>query len=154
MNVVNKIILIIFLGMLTNLAQAAVYKWVDKDGNVVYSQRPPPSGQQYDKPKVGSKNSRYPNEAESAPDATDNGSPAATSPGAGDGKDASKIIADSLAKSAETRRKNCDAAKTNLEIYTTYKRVKDKDGNVIRLDDNVRSAKIEEMKKNIQEFCD
>ena len=73
---------------------------------------------------------------------------------AGGSSSSSEVVKEELSKNEEIRAKNCEAAKKNLEIYTVYKRYKDKEGNVVRMDDDERLKKIEESKQHISEFCD
>ncbi len=128
-------------------AMAATYKWTDEKGNVHYTQQPPADGS-YERMKVDKSRPVY-GEPESPP-------PTASQPATATTKSSSNgaVVKDELAKNAEIRTKNCEAAKKNLEILTVYKRYKDKDGNVIRMDDNERAQKIEEAKQNISEFCE
>ena len=58
-----------------------------------------------------------------------------------------------VCQGAEIRQKNCEAAKKNLEVYTVYRRIRKEDGSVVRLDDNERQKRIDEAKKQIEEFC-
>jgi len=136
----------LFTGLLLcSNVSAATYKWVDEKGDVHYSQHPP-AGSDYEKIKV--EKSRPGEEPPPAPKSTGTTSPTSgTSSG-------SKVVQEELSKNQEIRTKNCEAAKKNLEIYTIYKRYKDKDGNVVRMDDEERLKKIEESKQNIAEFCD
>ena len=136
--------LAILMGFGSALAQAATYKWVDKDGNVNYSQRPPPDTN-YERLNIKTP----PPESGSTPPATP--APATAD---SDNSSSSDTVAQEMAKNAEIRAKNCAAAKSNLELYTVYKRVRQEDGSVVRLDDNVRAQKIEESKAAIKEFCD
>ena len=135
--------LAILMGFGSTLSQAATYKWVDKDGNVNYSQRPPPDTN-YERLNIKTP----PPESGSTTPATP--APAAT----GSDNSSSDTVAQEMAKNAEIRAKNCAAAKSNLELYTVYKRVRKEDGSVVRLDDNERARKIEESKAAIKEFCD
>lgn len=133
---------------LTGLAEAATYKWVDKDGNVHYSQQPP-AGTNYEKLKI---KTPQPSTDSSAAD-----KPAATSTPASGGtenKRTEAVIKEEVAKGKEIREKNCEQAKKSLELYTVYRRVRDKDGTVVYLDDNERAKRIEESKNAVKEFCD
>lgn len=136
------IIVMGFAGALTT--QAATYKWVDKDGNVHYSQRPPPDAN-YERLKIKTPPPGNTPATPASPAAT---SSPATEPPAGD------TVAQEMAKNKEIRAKNCEAAKKNLELYTVFKRVKKEDGSVVRLDDNERAKRIEESKAAIKEFCE
>ena len=131
-------------------AQAAIYKYVDEDGNVTYSETPPPKGDDYEyirKPKTPSGTAAKP--------ATPGKSSAAEIIQKGaEEREKSEAIDAELAKAKDTRRKNCEAAKKNLQAYTTFRRFQNDDGSVDRMDDNERMRKIEESKQQIREFCD
>lgn len=126
---------------------ANLYKWVDKDGNVNYSQRPPP-GSNYEKMTIKGSG-------------TDTGSEAATEETGGASEnsnkeqtDANPVLQQEQAKNTEIRRKNCEAAKKNLQAYTVFRRVRQPDGSVKILGDEERARLIEESKASIKEFCD
>jgi hypothetical protein len=129
--------------ILASTAFAGTYKWTDEKGNVHYTQQPPAEGtyerMKVDKTRAGSA------EPEAAPEQNANTSKPATS---------NQTVKDEVAKNAEIRAKNCEGAKKNLEILTVYKRYKDKDGNVVRMDDSERNRQIEETKQQIADFCD
>ena len=129
------------------LAQAATYKWVDKDGSVHYSQQPP-SDANYEKLNTKPQAPNY------NPAPTTQAAPASPAASGTNNQQGSAVIKQEMAKGEELRRKNCEQAKKALETYTAYRRVLDKDGNVIILDDNVRAKRIEDSKAAIKEFCE
>jgi hypothetical protein len=131
-------------------AQAATYKYVDKSGNVVYSATPPADGSSYEKLKGDS--SRTGNGEEAAPDSNKTTSSPAS--GGGSSRDGKDTLKKEVEKNTALRAQNCDGAKKNLEAYTVFRRIQDKDGNVIVLDDNERAKRIEDAKRAVQEFCD
>ena len=122
------------------------YKWIDENGNVVYSQQPPE-----DKPyeTIKTKNTT-----------TQISTPSPTSSFATKVKEESEEsqldskVEQEAAKNEELRAANCKAAKNNLETYTVYRRIQNEDGEIIRLDDNERAKRIQEAKDAIKEFCD
>jgi len=127
------------------LATAATYKWVDKDGNVHYSQQAPADAN-YEKLNI-----KVPRSSGGAePDSSSDNS---ASTGSSDSS-SSAVVKQETAKAEEQRRRNCEAAKKNLELYTVFRRVKDKNGNVVRLDDNERAKRIDDSKAAIKEFCE
>jgi hypothetical protein len=133
--------------MLLAPANAATYKWLDENGNVVYSQQPPEEG-----PYETIKTKTSPSNSYSTP-------PPASSFTAEVEKDQEernldRKVEQEAAKSAQLRADNCKAAKHNLETYTVYRRIKNDQGEVIRLDDNERAKRIQEAKDAIKEFCD
>lgn len=128
-------------------ANAASYKWLDDNGNVVYSQQPP-EGRPYETLKT-----TKPSSTSVRP------TPAEKSFLNEKQKEAEEAKRDSdiqqqVAKGEKMRAENCKAAKYNLEVYTTFRRVTNEQGETVRLDDNERAARIEEAKQGIKEFCD
>lgn len=139
--------LLFCVGVLSSVQADVIYKWVDAQGNVVYSQMPPETG---DYQILNTPSSSPANSAE-----TESQSTMAPTTSAGSAEQPEqKVDPDKLAaKSAEIRQKNCEAAKKNLEVYTVYRRIRKEDGSVVRLDDNERQKRIDEAKKQIEEFC-
>ena len=129
-------------------ANATTYKWLDENGNVVYSQQPPPEGP-YETIKT-----------KKSPPASSRSTPSPSSSFATDVKreaeesELDRKVEQEAAKSEQMRADNCKAAKHNLETYTVYRRIKNDQGEFIRLDDNERAKRIQEAKDAIKEFCD
>ncbi len=141
----RQLFLVCLLTLASTVSLAVTYKSTDSDGNVTYSGTPPTDGRKYEKIQGSHSTSSEP-EASTPGTAT----PAATGTGSGH----SDTVKKETAKNQEIRQQNCDIAKKNLEAYTVFRRVKDKDGNVIVLGDDERAKKIEESKKAVAEFCD
>ncbi len=120
-------------------AQAAMYKWVDRDGNVVYSELPPPDAKDV---KAIAPPPRVP---EAAP------APVAAQPAQDAPEDESN--AKEIARFEEARRKNCEAAKRNLETYRIARRIRTADQELIVLDDATRAARIEQAEKDVATYC-
>ncbi|HKK04846.1 MAG TPA: DUF4124 domain-containing protein [Gammaproteobacteria bacterium] len=129
------------------VVQAQMYKYTDKDGNTVYSQTPPESGdyQSLSAPQPAPPGSNGSDQSDSAASDIQR-----------DAEDQAKQdeVDKLAAKNAQIRQQNCQAAKKNLQVYQVYRRVKDQDGNVVRLTDEERQQKIQEAKDAIKEFCD
>lgn len=143
---VLSLLLLAACSLVTVTAQAGIYKWVDKNGNTVYSQNPPQTGQYQSI------------QAPSAPPSNTTGNPAVDN--------AKKVIESGVVsehKNAEVekltkqndaiRAQNCKGAKANLQTFQVYRRIKQADGTVVRLSDTERQKKIDEMKQAIKEFC-
>ena len=114
-----------------SMAQASkLYKWVDDDGQVHYSQTPPAHGRatELQLPRT-------------APP-----SQPATQPHTNE--------TDVLSQTRELRRHNCEVAQENLRIYQTSLRIRQADGQIIDLDTVTRQARIAEAEAMIEEFCD
>lgn len=133
--------------MLSTAAQAGTYKWVDKDGNVVYSQHPPPSGH-YESIRV----KPAPRKDKATPTAQDS-TKQFLEEADRQRRDEAKVKTE-LAKTRELRAKNCATAKKQLEFYTVYRRKKDATGEYVRITDTEREAGMKEAKQAIKDFCD
>lgn len=121
--------------------QAAMYKWTDADGNIHYTQSPPPAG-------VESKTMKAPPPAPTP-------APSQKADKGEQGKGEAKDEAD---KPVETPRdeqikRNCEAARRNLSIYTNNRRVMNEKGEIEVMDEKVRQAKIKQTEEQIKEYC-
>jgi hypothetical protein len=128
-------------------ANAATYKWIDENGNVVYSQQPPEEG-----PYETIKTKTSPSTSRSTPPPASSFTTEVQKDQ--EERDLDRKVEQEATKSAQLRADNCNAAKHNLETYTVYRRIKNDQGEVIRLDDNERAKRIQEAKDAIKEFCD
>jgi len=140
--------LLISTAVLITTAQAAgMYKWTDEQGNIHYTQQPP-RDKEYEKMKV--------DKAPRSANTPSTPSSSATSGGSGQssGEPASTTVDDELAKNAEIRKKNCEAAKKNLQVFQVYRRVKGEDGKVRVVSEKEREEQIQRSKDAIKEFCD
>ena len=135
----TRYLLITILFSITSLSQAGIYKWVDEQGNVHYSQKRP-ADKQYERIKA----------PKSAPESA--GSPYSST---GSTTEGNATTADKEAsKNVELRQQNCEAAKKNMQALQIYRRFKDEQGNVVRMDDKERESKINDAKQAISDFCD
>ena len=137
MNTYRIFITSLLFSLIMASASAATYKWVDENGNVVYSQQPPREGP-YETIKT-----KKPSSVSLQP------TPAQSSFMAGKEKEAEEAKKDNtvqqeVAKGEAARAENCKAAKHNLEAYTAFRRVRNEKGEVVMLDDDVRAKRIEE----------
>ncbi len=126
---------------------AGTYKWVDKDGNVVYSQHPPADGQ-YESIRVKPSSRKPSNDSSTGQDADTFLKDATTQ------RINNARIKDELKKTQALRKKNCATAKKQLEFYSVYRRKKDKSGEYVRINDDEREAGLKEAKQGIKDFCD
>ncbi len=133
-----RILLLTAMIIFASSASAGLYKWVDDEGNVHYSQKRP-ANQQYERLKA-------------PPPSPDSAKPlyqsdkSAEKPG--------KTAASETAKNKEIRAKNCAQAKKNLNNYQVHRRIRDKDGNVTIIDNKERVKQIENATKAISNYCD
>lgn len=133
-----RILLLTAMIIFASSASAGLYKWVDDEGNVHYSQKRP-RDQQFERLKAP------------AP-APESSKPLHQSATPTDSKAADTTAAET-AKNKEIRATNCANAKKNLNTYQVYRRMRDKDGNVTIIDDNERAKQIERAKQAINDFC-
>ncbi len=130
---------------------AQVYKWVDAEGNVHYGQRRP-QGEQAETVKI-----------QGPPVTPDDASleleKLKLKAGLGsENKDAQETKGQQAAREMpeEVRKENCRVARHNFAALLQKRRVvrTDEDGNLIRMDDNEKAARLEQAKQQIQKFCD
>lgn len=132
-----RILLLMTIMIFASSAFAGLYKWVDDEGNVHYSQKRP-LGKQFKRIK------------KPAP------APESSKPLYQESSNKNKpknVTASETAKNAKIREEKCKSAKENLERYTIYRRLRDKDGNITIVGDQERAKKIESAKQAINDFC-
>lgn len=137
--------LILVLGsMVTGVTTAATYKWVDEEGNVNYSQVPPPGHRKVEKiapppavapPPPTTETAKQTGEKRAEPD-----------------KGEQQPAVDTE-QEAEIYKRNCEIATSNLDVYKTSNRIKTPDGNIVRLTDEMREQKIMEAQEAIEKYC-
>ena len=133
-----RIVLLTAMMIFASSASAGLYKWVDSEGNVHYSQKRP-TNQQFERLKA-------------PPPAPESTKPLyTTEKPAGE---AGKTAASETKKNEEIRAANCKKAKENLNNYQVHRRMRDKDGNVTIIDDKERAKQIENATKAISNYCD
>lgn len=131
-------------------AQAGkVYKWVDKEGNVTYSQTAPPGGNRAD--AIKTKKSHVSDEDAKAQ------LKALTERGRDDRK-SKKLIEADKEKTAELdarKAENCKAARQNLAVLKAGGRVqsKDSDGKQFYLNQDAIAQKTAQTEAQIAQFC-
>jgi hypothetical protein len=134
--------------LLTTAQAAGMYKWTDEQGNVHYSQQPP-RDKQYERMKVD----KAPRSASTPPASSSSTGTSGGSQTSGESS-GSTTVEDELAKNAEIRKKNCEAAKKNLQVFQVYRRVKGEDGKIRVVTEKEREEQIQRSKEAIREFCD
>lgn len=132
-----RVLLLTIIMIFASSASAGLYKWVDDEGNVHYSQKRP-RDKQFQRLKA-------------PPPAPEGSKPLYQSTKLND--KSNDAVASESAKIEKIRASNCTQAKKNLNIYKLYSRIRDKDGNLTVINDNVRAQKIESAKKAIRQFC-
>lgn len=133
-----RILLLTTMMIFASSVFAGLYKWVDDEGNVHYSQKRP-ANQQFERLKA-------------PPPAPENDKPLYQSNEPTSTTD--ETIAAETAKNKKIREENCAQAKKSLSDYQIHRRIRDKDGNVTFIDDNVRAAQIKGAKEAIRGYCD
>jgi len=148
MKLIKSVILpLLGLPLFTPLADAGTYKWIDKDGSVVYSQHPPAEG-----PFESIHIKTTPASKQTAPGKQPNAEAQARESGTKQGPE--RTLQAELEKLQAVRQKNCAIAKQQLKIYTVYKRIQDSDGQAHRITDKERQAGLNEAEQGIKDYCD
>ncbi len=142
--------ILVSLFMLTNSYAGNPYKWIDSNGDVVYSQQPPAEGIHYERINTIAPSSHFSSHSE------------ASSPGlsARDSitQDAIKneknaIVKKAMEKNAALRKDNCKLAKDHLRFYQVQRRWKDKKGNIKSLNDKERMKELKESEQEVADYC-
>lgn len=132
-----RILLLATMMIFASSVSAGLYKWVDSEGNVHYSQKRP-RDKQYKRIKAP------------AP-ATEASQPLYKSTKLNN--KTSITVDNEVAKNEKIRATNCANAKQNLSGYQLSRRIRDKEGNVKIVDDKERARQIDMAKKAINQFC-
>jgi hypothetical protein len=136
--------------LVSPLAQTAMYKWVDEDGNVTYSQKKPPAGADVEEIKKhgGSVTAEEAEgELQSLRDKVKYRQ---------EDRDIKDDIAEQQAERSATIKKNCEIARNNKSLLETTARVtvKDEDGNDYFLEEGDRQNKLLDAQAQIDRYCD
>lgn len=132
-----RILLLTTILLFATSASAGLYKWVDEEGNVHYSQKRP-----LDKEFKSIKAPPTPPQDAKSPYQSNEPK-----------NDTSSTVAAETEKNLKIRAENCEKAKKNLSNFQIHRRIRDKDGNVTVIDDKVRAKQIEDAEKAISNFC-
>ena len=135
----------------TGQAQQFIYKWNDEQGQIKYSELPPPSGVSYETVR---KPAGFGKEGDQARDL------------AKEQEDLAKKLAEEEAKTQQqqqeqarkeedVRAKNCEVAKKNVETLQSDRPVvkADAQGNKVALDAQQRTTELQKAQKDLDYFC-
>jgi len=122
-------------------ATAELYRWVDKDGSVQFSQVPPPNR------AVERLDPRLPPLGDTTAASGEPRSDAPASPEEKGNEDENE-----LARLTRVYRQNCETARRNLEIYRSAARIAE-NGEPRALSDEERRQRIEESERQIEKYC-
>ena len=138
---------IIGLLLTTSSAFAGVYKWISSDGEVIYSQTPPPYGISYEYVE----DPTVPTNTSSSPSMSDMQKKLDQAKA---NRDQQLFDQNRIAESNQVKQDNCTQAKQNLSNLTSRGQVTIKEGDLYRkLDENERQSMIKETQSAIDEFC-
>lgn len=129
-------------------AHAALHKWVDANGEVQYSDGPPPLNAKAEKVRT-------------PPAPSDLAPPKSVAEQEADYRKAQKAKQDAAQEAAQVeeaareRKQNCDAARGNLAAMQSNQRVTTYNaaGEPVLMDDAMRQENMEEARKQITTFC-
>lgn len=150
----RKVLLILVMLASTN-ALAAISKWVDDQGQVHYSDQPPPPGAQVETLHSGTDN-------EAGPDATSaSAAPKTIAEQEADLKKAQREKKAAAEKAAQkqavenARKDSCNTAQENLRTLQSGMRMVEINANGERsyLDDNQRQQRVDKAQQDISTYC-
>ena len=150
----------VFVTLIAGIAVATagetMYRWVDADGNVVYSDQRPPA----DARDARSLNERLPI---SEPDAEAESEAASYAEQEAEFQERRKERAEANAEASKKaedvalRKKNCDQSRSELELVTNPPRGRlrevNADGELVYMTEEERQARIAEAKDSVEKWC-
>lgn len=151
-------ILILSLAGFPAAVSAAAYRWVDDNGNVQFTQEPPPKGRIAEKIKTLKDPRPQPakSSTENKPKEAEGDKKAENKKDARAQAEAEKREKAKLKKEqAKWNKKNCAKARANYKELTEHPRIRyiDKKGAVTRLSEKERQDKIKEAREQIKRLC-
>ena len=139
---------LIGFSLMSTCSFAGVYKWTATDGEIIYSQTPPPSGTDFEyveDPAASTNSTSSQQNLEKIQKQLDEAKAE---------RDKNTAEQERIAESNQIKQENCQQAKLNLSNLTSRGQVTIKEGNLYRkLNEEERQAKIKETEAAIQEFC-
>lgn len=145
---IYSVIQIFVLCVVVSNSQAALYKWVDADGNTHYTQSPPTGGIEADviKPPPKIDTNKALDKLEEQQKYLD---------GLQEEREKQAKKQQNEEANEAIRKSNCDLGKDKLTHLTDIPRIQkvDKDGNVSRLTEEERQAKIKKAQELIDKEC-
>jgi hypothetical protein len=146
-----RVTVMLLVSVMAGSAGAEIYKWVDEDGNVHYSQRQPPKESQ-------------PQTTEIVDLKTGGGSDDARKALDKDIQRADKLRTERLKHQADQqqaaaeqaeRKRGCDSARARLQSLEESQRIFhiDEQGNRVRVGEEQRQADMAEAREQIAEYC-
>ena len=145
-----RTLLVLFILITPTLSYSAMYKYKNENGNWVFSQHPPASGEyEVIKKKRESRSSRLSKDARNAKVTKARESVIGTP----EDKANKDKVAKETAKNDTKRKEACAKSKEALTSLQMYRRFKDKDGNVTTMDDKERQKRVKSAQENIKQFC-
>jgi hypothetical protein len=143
--------ILMLLGCPALAPATTLYKWVDDEGEVHYSARPP-----LDRPAQTLKAPPYRDTAQSTKDAPPlRGEHAGKGHKDKEGQERETLEPPPSKAQVEVSQHNCEIAKRNLDVLASPMRVQvtDSDGNPYFLDDKERAQRLAQTEKNIEKYC-
>ena len=134
------------LMLLAGTAPAKLYKWVDEQGNVTYSERKPP-----DRPVEEIKLLGVPSVSnEQAQQRLEQLNEKAET--ASKDREFKNTVTAEVAEREKRLQENCETAQQNLRVLENASRVQDQSGQF--MDDAQREARLAQTRKDVEDNCD
>jgi len=141
----RRLTIFLLMLMLCSAASAKLYKWVDTDGNVTYSERKPPDRQAEELKLRGV----APVSKEQARERLDELKGNADLPRKD--REFKQTVSTETAERDKRLAQNCETHRENLRVLQNAPRVKGSDGSF--LDDKARAAQMDRAQKEIESNC-
>ncbi len=121
-------------------AGAGMYKWTDNEGNTHYSQLPPEGRQTQEiapPPQVKPQPRNEEAQAEPAEE---------------ESTKEPELTPEQKAERDQLYRRNCEAAKKNLDLFQTARRVME-DGELVIITEEDRAKRLEKTREQVEKYC-
>jgi hypothetical protein len=152
-----KTFLLLFLIFSSNGSYAALNKWIDSDGQIHYSDVPPPPEVQATKLRetTGTAPSASPNESDTTSTEKSLAEREAELKKARQDKKAAEDKAAKDQAYAESLKASCEAARKNLMVLKDGRRIAELDANgeTTYMEDGTRQEKIQKTEQDIANYC-
>ena len=134
---------------LSPLSSAKLYKWVDENGNVTYSQQPPPKGRQGEEMELHGYRAADPDAQEKLDQLEERADTAREDREFAEADEATNQDREARIK------QNCETARENMRILKSSARIQDADadGNPVYLDESAIQAKVQQTQQQIDDYC-
>ena len=151
-----RITLFLSLALCLSGAQAEMYKWVDAEGNIQFSNQPPPKDTEAETLELEVPATLTPQDEAAPKDDAQAENPEVNQAPQGENENEGEKGAEGITPE-QLKQKNCLAAQRNLKIFAGSGAeglmLKGKDGKLYPVSKDEHKAKLEQAQKHVEQYC-